>query len=54
MQISGINGRVPDVYQSGNLFLEFSGFRQKSTGVTALDMWELRVVQFLQLFGIPF
>ena len=38
--LNGINGRVADVYQTGNLFLEFAGFRQKSAGMTAFDMWE--------------
>jgi predicted aspartyl protease len=40
VRLSGINGRVADVYQTGNLFLEFAGFRQKSVGMTAFDMWE--------------
>ena len=40
LHLDGINGRVTDVYQTGNLFLEFAGFRQKSVGMTAFDMWE--------------
>ena len=38
--LNGINGQVADVYQTGSLFLEFAGFRQKSVGMTAFDMWE--------------
>lgn len=37
--LRGINGRVADVYQTGNLYLEFAGFRQKNLGMTSLDMW---------------
>jgi Tfp pilus assembly protein PilF/predicted aspartyl protease len=40
MRLSGINGRVSDVYQTGNLSLEFAGFRQTSVGMTAFDMWD--------------
>jgi hypothetical protein len=40
LHLNGINGRVADVYQTGNLFLEFAGFRQRSVGMTAFDMWE--------------
>jgi predicted aspartyl protease len=38
--IAGINGRVADVYKTGNLSVEFAGFRQKNQGMTSLDMWE--------------
>jgi tetratricopeptide (TPR) repeat protein len=38
--INGINGRVADIYQTGDLFLEFAGFRQKNLGMTAFNMWE--------------
>ncbi len=38
--IAGINGKVADVYKTGNLFVEFAGFRQKSLGMTSFDMWE--------------
>jgi hypothetical protein len=31
---------VSDVYQTGDLFLEFAGFRQKSLGMTAFDTWD--------------
>jgi predicted aspartyl protease len=40
LRLSGISGRVADVYQTGDLFLEFAGFRQKSVGMTAFDMLE--------------
>jgi predicted aspartyl protease len=40
MRITGINGQVADVYRTGNLFLQFAGFRQSGSGITAFDMWE--------------
>jgi len=39
--LRGLNGRVGDVYQTGNLMLEFAGFEQKNLGMTAFDTWEL-------------
>jgi hypothetical protein len=39
-RINGINGQVADVYQTGDLFLIFGGFRQKNLGMTAFNMWE--------------
>jgi predicted aspartyl protease len=39
MGLRGINGQVADVYQTGNLYLQFAGFRQKNLGMTAFDMW---------------
>lgn len=39
-RINGINGQVADVYQTGDLFLQFGGFRQKNLGMTAFNMWE--------------
>jgi len=39
MRLQGINGQVADLYQTGNLFLQFAGFRQRSPGMTAVDMW---------------
>lgn len=39
--LRGLNGRVGDVYQTGNLALEFAGFQQKNLGMTAFDTWEL-------------
>jgi len=41
MALRGLNGRVGDIYQTGNLVLEFSGFEQKNQGMTAFDTWEL-------------
>jgi predicted aspartyl protease len=41
MAVRGLNGRVGDVYQTGNLVLEFAGFEQKNQGMTAFDTWEL-------------
>ena len=39
LTLRGINGRVADVYQTGNLSVQFAGFRQKNQGMTAFDMW---------------
>jgi len=39
--LRGLNGRVGDVYQTGNLALEFAGFEQKNREMTAFDTWEL-------------
>jgi hypothetical protein len=39
MHLQGISGKVVDLYKTGNLFLQFAGFRQKSPGMTAVDMW---------------
>ncbi len=38
--LRGINGQVADVYQAGNLFLQFAGFRQRNLGMTSFDMWD--------------
>jgi len=38
--ITGINGRVADIYKTGNLSVEFAGFRQRNLGMTSFDMWE--------------
>ena len=40
MRMSGINGRVVDLYQTSDLVLRFAGFEQKSTGMTSIDTWE--------------
>jgi predicted aspartyl protease len=37
--LRGINGQVADIYQTGNLFLQFAGYRQKNLGMTSFDMW---------------
>ena len=39
--LRGMNGKVGDVYQTGNLVLEFAGFQQKNLAMTAFDTWEL-------------
>jgi tetratricopeptide (TPR) repeat protein len=39
--LRGLNGRVGDVYETGNLVLSFAGFEQKNLGITAFDTWEL-------------
>jgi hypothetical protein len=39
--IRGLSGKVGDVYQTGNVVLEFAGFTQKNLGMTAIDTWEL-------------
>ena len=39
--LRGLNGRVGDVYRTGNLDLQFAGFEQKNLGMTAFDTWEL-------------
>jgi len=39
--LRGVNGRVGDVYQTGNLVLEFAGFEQRNLGMTAFDTWQL-------------
>jgi len=56
MQMKGINGRVADVYQTGNLTLQFAGFRQKSVGMTAFDLWDQSRgigTEVSGLFGLP-
>ena len=40
MQIKGISGQVADVYQTGDLYLQFAGFHQKNLGMTTFDMWD--------------
>jgi len=39
MRLQGLNGQVADLYQTGNLFLQFAGFRQRNPAMTAVDMW---------------
>jgi len=56
LRLNGINGRVSDVYKTGDLFLEFAGFRQKSLGMTAFDLWENSRnlgTEVSGLFGLP-
>ncbi len=40
MRMSGVNGQVADLYQTGDLFLQFAGFRQKNLGITAYDTFD--------------
>jgi len=35
----GLSGKVADVYKTGDLAIEFAGFRQKNLGMTAFDLW---------------
>ncbi len=39
MRMQGISGQVADLYKTGNVFLQFAGFRQRSPGMTSIDMW---------------
>jgi predicted aspartyl protease len=39
MRMQGISGQVADLYKTGNVFVQFAGFRQKSPGMTSVDMW---------------
>ena len=39
--IGGLSGKVGDVYQTGNVMLEFAGFAQKNLAMTAIDTWEI-------------
>lgn len=39
--IRGLSGKVGDVYQSGNVVLEFAGFTQRNLGMTAIDTWQI-------------
>ena len=40
MHMTGINGQVADVYQTGNLVLQFAGFEQRNLGMSSVDTWE--------------
>jgi len=40
MHLSGLSGRVADLYDTGDLILQFAGFRQKNLGMTAVDTLE--------------
>jgi predicted aspartyl protease len=39
--LRGLSGKVGDVYQTGNVVLEFAGFAQRNLAMTAIDTWEL-------------
>ncbi len=38
MRLTGINGNVSDVFQTGSLLLQFAGFRQSSPGISSFNM----------------
>ena len=38
--LQGLSGKVADVYQTGDLMLEFAGFSQRNLGMTSIDLWE--------------
>ncbi|HLG95690.1 MAG TPA: aspartyl protease family protein [Bryobacteraceae bacterium] len=40
MHFSGINGRVIDLYRTGDLVLQFAGFEQKSPGMSSIDTFD--------------
>jgi len=39
LSLRGINGKVADIYQAGDLYLQFAGFRQRNQAMTSFDMW---------------
>jgi predicted aspartyl protease len=39
--LRGLSGRVGDIYQTGNVVLEFAGFAQKNLAMTSIDTWEM-------------
>ena len=41
MALHGVNGRVADLYQTGNVVLAFAGFEQKNLAMTAFDTWQI-------------
>jgi predicted aspartyl protease len=54
--LRGLSGRVGDVYQTGNVVLEFAGFQQKNPVMTAFDTWELSHrlgVEISGFLGLP-
>jgi len=40
MRMSGINGQIADLYQTGDLLLQFAGFEQKNLGMSSIDTWD--------------
>ncbi len=40
LHMSGVNGQVADLYQTGTVLLQFAGFEQKNLGMTSIDTWE--------------
>ena len=39
-RMTGVNGQVADVYQTGGLALQFAGFEQKSPGMFSIDTFD--------------
>jgi predicted aspartyl protease len=39
--LRGLNGRVSDVYQTGNVVLRFAGFEQRNLSMSSFDTWQL-------------
>lgn len=39
--LRGLNGRVGDVYQTGNVVLRFAGFEQRNLSMSSFDTWQL-------------
>jgi predicted aspartyl protease len=39
--LRGVNGRVNDVYQTGNVVLRFAGFEQRNLSMSSFDTWQL-------------
>jgi len=40
LRMTGVNGQVADLYQTGTMLLQFAGFEQKNLGMTSIDTWE--------------
>ena len=40
LRMTGVNGQVADLYQTGNLVLQFAGFEQRNLGMSSIDTWE--------------
>jgi predicted aspartyl protease len=41
LAIRGLSGKVGNVYQTGDVVLEFGGFVQKNPAMTAIDTWQV-------------
>jgi hypothetical protein len=56
MRMQGLSGQVADLYKTGSVFLQFAGYRQKSPGMTSVDMWpQSRMIgtEVSGFFGLP-
>lgn len=40
LRMTGVNGQVADLYQTGAVLLQFAGFEQRNLGMTSVDTWE--------------